>query len=201
MNFNNKGFTILEMIIALGVGSMLVLASSWFLISSLRQSNIVFDQLASQSDGRRVLHDVVNDVRRAVPSSVGAYPIETAGTSTLILYANVDSDNYIERVRYFLSGNILRRGVINPSGSPLTYPSGSEAVTDVAHYVANTTSTPIFTYYDESYTGTEASLTQPVSTTQIHVITVTLDMEKDPAKSPVPIRVQSTVQVRNLKTN
>jgi prepilin-type N-terminal cleavage/methylation domain-containing protein len=201
MNFNNKGFTLLEMIIALGIGSMLVLASAWFLISSLRQSNIVFDQLASQSDGRRVLHDVVNDVRRAVPSSIGAYPIETAGTSTLVLYANVDSDNYIERVRYFLYGNVLRRGVINPSGSPLTYPSANEAVTDVAHYVANTTSTPIFTYYNESYTGTEAALTQPVSTTQIHVITVTLDMEKDPAKAPVPIRVQSTVQVRNLKTN
>jgi hypothetical protein len=60
---------------------------------------------------------------------------------------------------------------------------------------------PIFTYYNESYTGSEAALTQPVSTTQIHVITVTLDMEKDPAKAPVPIRVQSTVQVRNLKTN
>lgn len=196
-----RGFTLLEALVAISIGSLLIMASAWFFISSLRSSRIVTDQLESQNDGRRFLRQVVNDIRRAQSSSIGAYPIETAGTSTLTLYANIDSDGLIERVRYYLFGNVLRRAVVEPAGSPLAYATSSEAVVAVAHYIANSTSTPIFTYYDESYVGGGAPLPQPVSTTAVHVITVTLDIEKDPNQSPVPIRVQSTAHVRNLKTN
>ena len=109
----HKGFTLLETLVALGIGSILALGSGWLFVTTLRSSEIMTNQLTSQSDGRRVLQTIVNDVRRSAASSIGAFPIETAATSTLTLYANIDSDGLIERVRYFREGQILRRGSRN----------------------------------------------------------------------------------------
>ncbi len=197
----HKGFTLLETLVALGIGSILALGSGWLFVTTLRSSEIMTNQLTSQSDGRRVLQTIVNDVRRSAASSIGAFPIETAATSTLTLYANIDSDGLIERVRYFREGQILRRGVTKPSGMPLQYLASSESIVDIANFVVNGAGTPIFTYFDESYLGSEPPIPEPVSTARIHLIRVFLELEKDIAKSPAPVRVESMVQVRNLKTN
>jgi len=156
----------------------------------------------TQNDGRRVVQNVVDFARKAEESSIGSYPIAKADNYELAFYANVDDDSNREKVRFWLDGTTLKRGIINPSGNPLQYVSSTEVVVQLAHDVVNISkSTALFYYYDANYTGTGSALSQPVSIPDIRVIRIQLELEKDPNKTPVPLRIESVVNVRNLKSN
>jgi len=201
MRLNRSGVTMVEAAVAIGVFSLLSLAIGWIVIISSRTNSTVSDQLRSQGDMRRTLREVVDTVRKAETSSLGAYPLAVAGSYELAVYANIDGDSLKERVRFWLDGRTLKRGLTEPAGNPLGY-SGAESVVELAHDVINQEqSTPLFLYFDESYTGTQAALAQPVSSTAVRLIKMQLDLERDPAKSPVPLHGESLVQIRNTKNN
>lgn len=191
----------LELLVALGIFSLIIVSVSWLAIYGFRYNGIIWEQLKTQSDGRRVLREAVDVIRRAEQSSIGSYPIASAGDYDLIVYSNIDSDSYREKVRFWLDGTTLKRTVIKPSGSPLVY-SGAGQTVELAHDAVNIAKgEAVFGYFDENYTGSEAPLVQPVDITKIKVIRVRLELEKDPTETPVPLRVESTVQIRNLKNN
>ena len=196
----HKGFTVMELLIVLGIFGLLVTAISWILVTSLRSNAVLWEQLATQSDGRRVLQQVVDDVRRAEPSSIGSYPIAYAASTTFTFYANIDTDAGRERVRFFLQTTTLYKGVINPSGAPLSYNEEDEIITVIAEDVKNIEEgNPVFWYYDEDYTGTQEELNEPINVTDVRVVRVELELEEDPTQTPVPLHVESTVHIRNLK--
>lgn len=191
----------LELLVALGIFSLIIVSVAWLAIHGFRYNAIIWEQLKTQSDGRRVIRDVVDTVRKAEQSSIGGYPIANAGDYDLTIYANVDSDSYREKTRFWLDGTTFKRNVVKPSGSPLGYTGVGETV-ELAHDAVNISKNdPVFSYFDENYTGAEAPLVQPVDTTKIRVIRVRLELEKDPTETPVPLRVESAVNVRNLKAN
>lgn len=198
------GITIIEVLVSIGIFAMLSVGATWILISAFRNNAIVWEQLTTQSDGRKVLREVTDVVRRAEESSVGSYPIEVATTSTLVVYANIDSDSFRERVRFFLDDAMNRfiMGVIKPSGNPLRYQLANETTSTLAYdVVSGDHGVPIFLYYDESYTGTEPPLVQPVTSTAIRMVRIQLELEADPTATPVPLHVESLVHIRNLKSN
>ena len=198
---NTSGFTIIELLVALGITAMISMVVVWFIIDGLRYSSVIFEQLQTQNDGRKVLQQVIDVVRKAEESSIGGYPLVSAGDYELILYANVDDDSLRERVRFWLEATTLKKGVIKPSGSPLSY-SGAESVVEIAHSVVNfEESEPVFLYYDENYTGTEAALVQPIEEVDVRMVRVRLELEEDPTESPVPLEVESAAMIRNLKGN
>ncbi len=199
---SSRGFTILEALFAISIFALLAMSMVWVLITGLRTQRIVWDQLSGQNDVRRVLQQVVDDARRAEPSSVGAYPIVVASSTEFTFYANINNDNLRERVRFWVQNEELRKGVITPTGSPLTYESANEEVTVLAHDVKNITlNIPLFSYYDDTFTGTEEALSQPVTTTAVRLLKVDLVVDVNPISSPVPVRAETFVQVRNVKLN
>lgn len=195
-------FTIMEVSVAIGIFSLLSIAVAWILITSVRSSSIVWDQLQSQNDVDRALHTIVNDARRAETSNIGSYPIAITGDYEFAFYGNVDADAYKERVRYWLDNKTLKKGVIKPSGMPLAYNPLNESVVEIAHNVTSQIDgNPVFLYYDETFTGSESALAQPVAVTTVRVIRIRIDLERDPTKSPVPLHGESVVAVRNVKAN
>lgn len=199
--FRSRGFTMMEILVALGIFLLLVIPTSEMLIHSFRYNAIIWEQLKTQNDGRRSIREVVDVVRKAEASSLGAYSIAVASDYDLTIYANVDEDSYREKVRFWLDGTTLKKNVIKPSGNPLGY-SGAGVTTELAHDVVNVSKgIPLFVYYDENFTGTQASLSLPIDVTKVRIVKIDLELEKDPTETPVPLRVESMVQVRNLKTN
>lgn len=197
-----KGFTLLEVIVSLGIFTLFVSSVVMIFSTGYSYNLILWEQLATQTDGRKALRLVADDVRRAENSSIGSYPIATAENYEFIIYANVDSDIERERVRYFVSNETLYRGVVQPQGSPLSYVTSTESATEIAQAVVNVNKgVPVFLYYDESFTGVEAAMTQPVDITDIRLVKIQLELEADPTKSPVPLHVETYAHIRNLKTN
>lgn len=197
---NNRGLTLVEVLVAISIFIFLATAIVSLFLTSYRYNSIVWEQLKTQNEGRKTTQDFVNELRTASQSSIGAYPIEAAASSTITFYSNIDTDTLRERIRYFKSGRNLKRGVIKPTGNPLAYVSSTEVITDVAHDVANT-STAIFYYYDSNYSGAEAALSSPIDITSIRVVKITLQLDEDPHLTPVPFFIESKGLLRNLKDN
>lgn len=199
---NKRGFTLLELLVTMGIFSLIIMSVSSIMVDAFKNNRIIWKQLERQNEGRKVLQQVVDTVRRAEQSSIGAYPIEYAGAQELRFYANMDTDGYIEKVRFFLASTTLKIGTIKPTGSPLTYNSASEKVVELAHNVTNIArGFSTFTYYNQNYTGAEAALAQPVIASDVRMVKIFLELEDDPSKTPVALSVESMVGIRNLKSN
>ncbi len=154
---DNRGITLVEILVAIGIFIFLAGAVVALFLTSYRYNSIVWEQLKTQNEGRKTTQDFVNELRTASASSIGAYPISAASGTSITFYSNIDTDTLRERLRYFLSGATWERGVITPTVNALTYNSANGVITDVAHDVANT-STAVFYYYDSNYSGAEAPL-------------------------------------------
>lgn len=195
-----RGISLLEVIISIGIFILVIGGFVAILIYGFRDNKIIWEQLSTQSEGRKTVQDFTNELRSATYSSIGAYPLERAATTEIIFYTNLDSDSLRERVRYFLSSGLFKKGVIKPTGNPPSYVVPNEVVTTIVHDVANT-STPLFTYYDQDFTGSQSALVQPVTAAQVKVIRINLQLEENPNASPAPFYVEAKAEIRNLKTN
>lgn len=207
-NFLNKqnhkyfknGFTAVEIMVAMGIT-----VGIFFAVFNFGQGIFSFNSgaqrsLNAQTDARKVLKSFARELRSASPSSLGAYPVAQAGTSTLTFFSNIDGGSDKEQIRYFLQGTELKKGVTKPSGSPLTYNSANEKIQTLVRDVRNGAST-IFSYFDSNYMGTSSPLVQPVQVTAVRLIHMKLMINKDPNKNPVPFYAESQVFLRNLKDN
>ncbi len=60
---------------------------------------------------------------------------------------------------------------------------------------------PIFQYYPATYDGTGSALSIPVTISSVRLVKITVIIDNDPNRSPVPMIVTSSVTLRNLKDN
>lgn len=198
---NNRGFSMLEMIVVLGLFIIFSGVIAELLIWGNHGKDVIFEQLNKQNDGRIATQDFLNDLRRSSYSSIGAYPIEVATANQIVFYSNIDADSWKEKIRYFVSGTTLKRGVTKPSGTPLSYNSAAEAVNEVAHDLNNTTT--LFYYYDQSYDGVSntSSMSFPIDISKIRMIGIKLWLDLRPNVSPAPLYIEGKTEIRNLKSN
>jgi prepilin-type N-terminal cleavage/methylation domain-containing protein len=196
----NNGVTLLEVLITMAIFTLVMGAIATFARDLFYYNSIFTGGLTSYDDARKVLQPIASEIRAASSSSLGSYSIEKATNTEFIFFTDIDNNGSKERVRYYLSGNIIKRGVIIPTGSPLQYLPANETNTDIVHGVSNGV-TPIFSYYNSSYNGTTAPLSQPVSILDIRLVKIVIIIDSDPNRPPGPVTVTTQVSIRNLKDN
>ncbi len=200
--FLQVGFTLIELIVGIAIFTILALGIivlvSNILTSSSQQSGL----LADSDQGRKLAFRIMGEVRNGSTSNTGAYTLATADAQQLIFYSNVDGGVDIERVRYYLASGSLYRGIVKPTGSPLTYNLGSETSSVVQKNVANG-AIPLFYYYDDTYDGTsDTFLAQPVNVTDVRMIKLNLRVYNKAGKTNTNYyTVTASGTIRGLKTN
>lgn len=204
MAFLNKynpksGFTLIEVLVSIFILTLIGLAVSSFFKDIFSFNRIISGSLTAQDEARRALKTMSAEIRTASPSSLGAYPLAQTATSSFAFYSNIDGDSFKERVRYFLEGTTLKKGVIKPSGS-LTYNPANEIITELIHDVANV-ATSTFSYYDENYDGTTQALVEPINISVVRLVQITIVIDKDSTQPPGPMTLTTQINMRNLKDN
>lgn len=191
-----------ELLITLFILSAVGLVASRVLGDTFVFSRFFSVSLDHQFKGLKVLRSFATEARSMSPSSLGAHPISDVGTSTFTFYADTDNDGFRERIRYYVEDTALKRGVIVPSGNPLSY-DHPEVITDVIDHVQNTAADPIFSYYDTDYDGasTTPALSDPVNIPDVRLIRVELILDDDLTTHPTSTTVTTHVTPRNLKDN
>jgi len=88
----------------------------------------------------------------------------------------------------------FKKGVINPTASPVEYPQDQEEISVLSSYVRNVP--PIFEYFDKDGNKIEE---YPARLADTKMMKVYLVVNVNPERAPSDFELESYVQIRNLK--
>ncbi|MEK7646182.1 MAG: hypothetical protein AAB381_00610 [Patescibacteria group bacterium] len=197
---HSKGMTLAEILVSVSIVIVVMVAVGTFQFNVISNNRSTQVRLTNVQEASNIMKIMARELRSMSPSANGSYPIESAGTSTIIFFADTNSDAVTERIRYYIATTTLYRGVRLPTGSPAVY-TGAESVKVVATGIRNSSSTPLFEYYLSAYDGTTAAMTYPLVLTSIRLIKANITLDSDPNRSPVARTFSTQVSLRNLKDN
>ncbi len=153
----------------------------------------MLEQSQAVNSARESITHAMTDLREASYGADGSYPIAAAATSTVTFYADVDADGVVEKVRYYLAGTTLYRGITSPGGSPLSYAGQPETTTLVIDNIRNGT-VPLFTYFDAN----GAQLLDPVNVAAVASVRATVYTDVDPNRAPAVYTLSGSATLRNI---
>lgn len=200
--FKNKkksvsGFTLVETLFGVAIFVLIVGVLTLFSKNIWTYNSFVSAGFTNTDNGRQMFKTMVSEIRTASTADTGAYTISQATSSSFTFYSDIDNDGLKEKVRYFLTGTTIQKGVNKPTGSPRIYNPVNEKISTLA---TNATSI-VFSYYDKNYDGNTAALSSPIKIPNVRLVKITATLDQDPNRSPAPTIFSTQVSIRNLKDN
>ncbi|MEK7160394.1 MAG: prepilin-type N-terminal cleavage/methylation domain-containing protein [Patescibacteria group bacterium] len=205
-NYKSNGFTLLETIVAVAIFAVAMSMASLMILAAYKSYDYVFQQASAINEARQGIEVLVQEIRQARAGDDGSFPLVQADDYQFIFFSDIDRDDQVEKVRYFLSDINLKKGVIKPSGDPPQYLPADETLTTLSQFVRNfslTPAVPIFSYYNGDWPGDTINNPLPTLTrlTDTKLMHVDLIINTDPNRPPDNYELESDTQIRNLKTN
>lgn len=192
----NRGFTLLEILIAVAISATALAFISYFTIDVAGFGLNIQSRLQTERELEMTLRIMLTEIRSMGPAANGAYNIAIANATTFQFYSDIDGDGSFEQVRYFLNGTILQKGITDPVGSPATYPAQNEIISDVVHSLIPG---PIFTYYGSGYPNETGPLPTPTEIALIRLVKISGTTDEDTTKPPAPTTLSIHATIRNLR--
>jgi type II secretory pathway pseudopilin PulG len=193
----SKGFTLVEILFGVSIFIIVIGTITLFSRNTWVYNSVITTELQSVNAVRAALKIMTAEIRTASSGNDGSYAISLANGTSFTFFSDIYDDGLKEKVRYFLNGTNLQKGVTKPIGSPLAY-TGSEVITTL---VSNVTNSSIFNYYDKNYDGTTPALATPIDISAVRLVKITITIEKDINRAPAPITMSTQVSMRNIKDN
>jgi len=104
MYFNYKGFTLIETLVAIAIFTIITSALFGLIVNLYQTNAFVWQQAEAIDEARRGVKVMIREIREARTGGDGSYVIAQAEDSQFIFYSDIDRDDEVERVRYFLGG-------------------------------------------------------------------------------------------------
>lgn len=195
---SQSGFTLIEAITTLAIFMIISVAVVGSVVMLYRGNRYAMEQSIAVESARRGVEQMVRDIREASYSDAGAYPIVAIGSTTMAFYSDLDRDNDVELIRFYLEGTSFKKRITNPTGSPAVYNEAEGAESVLSDNVRNAEQgIPIFEYYNSS--GTK--LTSYGNVTPAVFVKVSLVVNVNPKTLPNEYVLRSSAAIRNLKVN
>lgn len=191
------GFAIIEFILVIGIFAGIMIVITNFSKNSTLLSNLINQSLQVEQELTQTFQVLVTEIRSIGPSNSGGYPIESASTSSFVFYSDIDEDGFFERVRYSIGTSTFEKGVIEPTGNPVSYPSSTEIKKTIVLNLLPISSG--FEYFGSDYTGSQAAFLPPIDVSRVRVVRVTMTADVSPTSAPKPTTFTNTVTIRNLR--
>lgn len=203
-HFFQQGLTIIEMLITIFIFALMMGGSVFLLSQIYKRYGFAMEQGISVNKTQRAMKIIIEEIRRARQADSGAYAIENADSFDFVFYSDIDADGVTERVHYYLENNKIKKGIAEPSGNPPSYPVNDQSISTIAEYIQNAIDQPLFSYYNSNYPNDQINnpLDTPVAqVNKIRLVKVDIFFNLDPYRTPDNIRLESYVEMRNLKDN
>lgn len=179
---DERGFSLIEMLIAMFVFSLFCTMVLTIYTSLVGQENGVHNRFLNTSEGQLTMDRMTEQLRSAVYCVCGSTtqsPIASADGNDITFYAALGGTNGPTKIQYQLSGNQLTETDWAASGGSSgnwTFASTPSAkMTDGS--VGNSSSNPLFTYYNQAGTQITTSLGSPAQTVAVESVNVNLVLQ------------------------
>lgn len=193
-----NGFTIIETLVVIGVFTLVMLAISSSILYFYKSNTITLEQAFAINSARKGIEFMTRDIREIIYSDEGAYPIISIGANSFYFYSDIDRDNSIERVRYFMDGTDLKKGLTEAAGDPPKYLDGNEVISVISDSARNIEQgISVFKYFDGQ--GNEIVDYDKVS--DVAFVKVNLVVNINANRLPDEFTLRSSATLRNLKIN
>ena len=193
-SLNMRGLTLIETMVVLSITTVMMLALTSMIQYFYRTNAYLLEQTLAVNSARRSIEHAMQDLRESSYGADGSYPIASAEGSSIIFYADVDDHPGVEKVRYYVSGTTLYRGVTFPGGSPPSYTNQPEAIDLVVDNVRNDT-IPIFYYFDAA----GAALADPINVALVALIEASVMTDVNPSRAPLVYTLPGSATLRNVR--
>lgn len=196
-----RGLTLIETLVAIAIFAIGMEGFTLLFLSAWKNNAYTLEMGQSSMVVSQGMSKIVGYLRSVRQSDSGSYPIHSADANDLVVYSDYDRDGVTERIHIYKNGQNILMGVTDPTATmPKTYPSGDQQVLTIASRIVNTSSEPIFYYYDRNYAGglTQAPLATPASVASVRLMKINLKINIDPNRAPDNIELQTFVEMRNL---
>lgn len=199
---NHQGFTLVEVIVASFLFVLISAGTAVFAVYYLKNYTFSFEENQAVGQAQTTITSMVRNIREARFAEDGAWAILQADDNNFIFYSDVTNDGRPDRVRYFLDGTDLKKGVIEPTTVPVTYPIASEKIYIIASNIYNQ-SIPIFRYYNGNWpsdtTNNPLAINQRILNTRLVRIYIRININSNTGS--LPFEMTEDVQIRSLKDN
>jgi len=201
-NNSERGFTILELIIALFIFTSVVVTAAAISVYYFRDSSFSFEEYRALSQAQTTVTTMAREIREARLGDNGAWPLVAADDTSFTFYSDVTGDGKTDRVRYFLSGTNLVKGIIEPTAVPVTYPPENEVTRTVTENV-DVGATPIFMYYNGDWPDDQVN--NPIAPANrllnTRLVKLYVRINVNPGTGSAPYEMTTSVAIRTLKDN
>jgi prepilin-type N-terminal cleavage/methylation domain-containing protein len=202
--FSQKGLTLVEMLVAMLIFSVILIGTLLLIKYIYKNYGYAMEQGLSLNEVQKGVKVLTDDIRGARSADSGAYAVVSANKFDFVFYTDVDNDRITERVHYYLQNAAIKKGITKPSGTPPSYPAQDQTTTTLVTHVINTAAQPLFYFYDTNYPvdQTNNPIAVPVSdANKIRLVKVDMFYNLNPYRAPDNVRLESFVEMRNLKDN
>lgn len=194
-----SGFTLVEVIFGV---AMLIITSAVvtnFSRNIFETESYLQTSFRAEDSARNILRGLTAEIRSMNYSALGGYPISEATSDSLTFYSDINGDGHTEQLRYFLDGTLLKKGVVYPTGDPLSYNQAAERISVLASGIIS--GSDVFYYYGNEYNGTGDPLEEPIDLLSVSLIKIEITLNISGTKIVVPYVIESQASMRNLKQN
>lgn len=188
---NKKGFTIVELLVGIAILSLILLLTNRFISTAFTSTRFENELNTAVKNAQKGIDTIKVELRGANSSDQGDYAINHIDNDEIIFFSDVDGDDSMEKIRYFLSGTRLYK-TTTLAGALNDY-TGDTSTTTISRYV-NNMGTDIFTYYDGENLET-------ANINDIRLVNVVLLINVTPGISPDDYHLETSIHLRNLKDN
>jgi type II secretory pathway pseudopilin PulG len=195
-NSHSRGLTLIESVVWVSVFAFIMATLVTSLLFFYSTNRYVLQEAVAIASTQRVMDSTIRTIRSASYSAVGAYPIVSIGANQITFYASAAANSsIIQQVRFFVIGTQLKVGIIQPTGSPLTYNPANEVITFVGDNIQNiTVGTSTFFYYDK----TGAQVTDYTHIQDVRFITMNAVVDVSTTTAPLATTLSASAALRNL---
>lgn len=193
------GMTLVELVIIVGIYTVLMLAISASITGLYRQNSYTMSQANEVENARRGMTQWNRDVKEMTTAEDGTFPIAVIEPHRLGYYSDTDQDDSVEYIEYVLASTTLSKYTFKATGTPVAYSTTTpDSIEILSLYVQNINEgVNTFEYFDNA--GMQLSSTSPLI--NVRYLTAQIIVNIDSVRAPGEFLLKSSIAPRNLKDN
>lgn len=199
-NSSERGLTLIEAIVVVSLSTLLMLVITSSIANIYQANSFAMAQSNEIDQARRGLQAWLVDAKRMNFADDGTFPLVEMEAHKMSFFSQLDGDDSMEFVEYYLDNKVLYKKVYEASGHPPVYDFSTPVRTEIlSKFVQNLgEGVDTFSYFDNAgnqlFSGTALL-------TDVRYFSIKVIVNTDPIRAPGEFLLQSGATPRNMKDN